>query len=175
MIWWVTVAVALIPVAPKPLITAYPTQVPELIMSGQWREFVPEGRSLVPVPLPEVTVGREGMRMAAFIGLDAPVPRGYFLGPTDGEENTTGTWNAPLRRTSETLFSIVRYGTAPVITSGDRTAAIEDLKYWKAGALVLGERHAQADLLRATVTDLLQREPELVGGAWVWEVSDLSA
>ncbi|MFI5838286.1 hypothetical protein ACIA8K_01020 [Catenuloplanes sp. NPDC051500] len=173
IIWWVTVAVALLPVAPKPLITAYPTRVPELIMSGQWREFVPEGRSLVPVPLPEVTVGREGMRMASFIGLDAPVPRGYFLGPTDGEENTTGTWNAPLRPTSEMLFNIIRYGYAPVVTPVDRAAAREDLKYWKAGALVLGETHARADLLKATVTDLLGREPRLVGGAWVWEVSDL--
>ncbi len=60
------------------------------------------------------------------------------------------------------------------MTQADRAAALEDLRYWKAGALVLGETHAQADVLRATVTDLLGREPTLVGGAWVWEVSDLS-
>ncbi|MDP9792106.1 hypothetical protein J2S43_000618 [Catenuloplanes nepalensis] len=173
VLWWVTIAVALLPVAPKPLITAPATPMPELITSGQWREFVPDGRSLVPVPLPEVTVGREGMRMAAFTALDAPVPRGYFMGPTNGETETTGTWNAPARRTSDILFEIVRSGRAPVVTAADRAAALDDLRYWKAGALVLGERHAQADVLRATVTDLLGRQPELVGGAWVWKVSDL--
>lgn len=173
VLWWVTVAVALLPVAPKPLITAPATPMPELITSGQWREFVPDGRSLVPVPLPEVTVGREGMRMAAFSALDAPVPRGYFMGPTDGEADTTGTWNAPARRTSDILFEIVRSGEAPEVTAADRAAALEDLKYWKAGALVLGERHAQAEILKSTVTELLGREPALVGGAWVWAVSDL--
>ncbi|MDR7278020.1 hypothetical protein [Catenuloplanes atrovinosus] len=173
LIWWVAVAVALIPVAPKPLVTAPATPMPELITSGRWREFVPEGRSLVPVPPPEVTVGREGMRMAAFSALDAPVPRGYFMGPTNGETDPTGTWNAPARRTSDILYEIVRSGRAPVVTPADRSAALADLKYWRAGALVLGERHPQAAPLRATVTDLLGREPRLVGGAWVWEVSDL--
>ncbi|GAB7037399.1 glycosyl transferase [Catenuloplanes niger JCM 9533] len=173
LLWWVTITVALLPVAPKPLITAPATPMPELITSGQWREFVPDGRSLVPVPLPEVTVGREGMRMAAFAALDAPVPRGYFMGPTNGEIDPTGTWNAPARRTSDILFEIVRSGRAPVVTPADRAAARDDLKYWRAGALVLGERHAQAEILKRTVSDLLGREPRLVGGAWVWEVSDL--
>ena len=40
-------------------------------------------RTLVPVPLPEVTTGRAGMRWAALSGLDSAVPRGYFMGPAN--------------------------------------------------------------------------------------------
>ena len=38
--------------------------------------------------------------------------------------------------------------------------------------VVLGE-HRNADVLQATVTDLLARQPQRIGGVLVWDVRDL--
>ena len=84
---------------------------------------MPAGRSLVPVPLPEVTSGRTGMRWAALSGLEFPVPRGYFMGPADPPADRTGSWNAPPRYTSDLLARVGRDGLVPVITAADRQAS----------------------------------------------------
>lgn len=170
--FWVALIAALVPVAPKPLpiVTAAPP--PPFIADDLWRPYVPAGRSLVPVPLPEVTTGREGMRWAASAGFEFPVPRGYFMGPVNPPTDTTGSWSAPRRPTSDLLARILADGRRPPVTAADRRAAIDDLIFWRAGAVVLIP-HRYSTVLQATVTDLLQRAPQQVGGVMVWDVRDL--
>ncbi len=170
--FWVALVAALVPVAPKPVPIVVATPPPAFIADGMWRPYVAGDRTVVPVPLPEVTTGRDGMRWAALSDFAFAVPRGYFMGPVNPPADTTGSWSAPRRPTSDLLRRVTTTGRRPVISDGDRRAAITDLVFWRAGVVVLGQ-HPHADALRATVTDLLERQPQSVGGALVWDVRDL--
>jgi hypothetical protein len=172
VVFWVALIAALLPIAPKPLPVVEATPLPAFIADGMWRPYVPADRTLVPVPLPEVTSGRQGMRWAALTGFDFAVPRGYFMGPVNPPTDTTGSWAAPRRPTSDLIGKVTRTGVRPAVTAADRQAAVTDLIFWRAAVVVLGEAR-YADALQATVTDLLARQPQQIGGVLVWDVRDL--
>jgi hypothetical protein len=172
--FWAALVSVLIPVAPKPLPIVEAVPPPAFITAGMWRPYAAGDRTVVPVPLPEVTTGRDGMRWAALADWAFAMPRGYFMGPVDPPSDRTGSWAAPRRPTSTLLQYVTQTGRRPVLTAADRRAAVADLVFWRAGVLVLGQ-HEHADALRATVSDLLGREPQAIGGAQVWDVRDLSA
>ncbi|GLY93578.1 hypothetical protein [Actinoplanes sp. NBRC 103695] len=165
--------VALVPVLPKPLPTVAATPLPPFISAGMWRDYVTDDRSLVPVPLPEVTTGREAMRWAALSHLEFRVPRGYFMGPADPPGNLTGSWNAPHRPTSVLLWRVRENGQIPALTDADRSAAVADLTYWRAAIVVLVPESRNVDALGVTLTQLLGREPQRVGGVLLWDVRDI--
>ncbi|HET9517989.1 MAG TPA: hypothetical protein VFO77_09715, partial [Actinoplanes sp.] len=106
-------------------------------------------------------------------GWEFAIPRGYFMGPVDPPDDRTGSWMAPRRPTSSLLQAVAQTGRRPVVIGADRQAAVADLRYWRAGVLVLG-RHEHADALGATVSDLLGRQPQQIGGARIWDVRDLA-
>jgi len=168
--FWIGLAVALVPVLPKPLPTVVADPLPPFIAAGSWRSYVPDGRSLVTVPLPEVTTGRTGMRWAALSGLEFRVPRGYFMGPLNPPADRTGSWSAPRRFTSDLLNAVQVQGRQPVLTAADRQAFAADLAFWRAAVVVLVPNSPHGEALRATVADLFERPPRLVGGVWLWEI-----
>jgi hypothetical protein len=170
--FWVALVAALLPVAPKPLPIVEATPAPAFIADGMWRDYVAADRTLVPVPLPEVTSGRDGMRWVALSGLAFAVPRGYFMGPVDPPFDTTGSWSAPRRPTSDLLNRVTNTGVRPAVTDHDRQAAVTDLVFWRAAVVVLGQ-HRYGSALQSTVTELLGREPQRIGGTLVWDVRDL--
>jgi hypothetical protein len=171
--FWVALTVALVPVFPKPLPVVEAAPLPAFIADGMWRSYVSDDRSLVTVPLPEVTTGREGMRWAALTGLDFRVPRGYFMGPANPPSNETGSWNAPPRFTSNLLWRAREYGQQPRLTSADYEHATTDLIFWRAAVVVLVPGSRNVDVLQRTLTDLLREEPQQVGGVLLWDVRDL--
>jgi hypothetical protein len=165
--FWAGLTVALVPILPRPLPTVAADPLPPFIADGTWRSYVPAGRTLVTVPLPEVTSGRAGMRWAALSGLEYSSPRGYFMGPaTDG----TGSWNAPRRFTSDLTNQILAYGQQPLISAADRQAFAADLRFWRAAVVVLVPGAPHEDVLQATFTMLFGRAPRLVGGVELWSV-----
>lgn len=166
--FWIGLTVALVPVIPKPLPVVAADPLPPFIASGQWRAYVPSGRSLVTVPLPEVTTGRAGMRWAALSGLAFPVPRGYFMGPVNPPADRTGSWDAPVRFTSDLLWRVREYGQVPVVTAADRRAFAADLTYWRAGVVVLIPDSRNGPQLSRTVAALFGRPPQTVGGVQLW-------
>jgi hypothetical protein len=173
-VWfWIGLTLALVPVLPKPLPTVDAAPLPPFLTQGLWRQYVPADRSLVPVPLPDVTTGRTGMRWAALTGGDFIVPRGYFMGPQNPPENITGSWHAAPRFTSNLLWRVGEYGRMPQLTPADYRHAIEDLTYWRAAVVVLVPDSRNGDLLRTTLTDLLGQQPQRVGGVLLWDVRDL--
>ncbi|MET8149469.1 hypothetical protein ACIBSW_15490 [Actinoplanes sp. NPDC049668] len=168
--FWIGLAVAIVPVLPKPLPVVAADPLPPFIAQQMWRDYVPDDRTLVTVPLPEVTTGRAGMRWFALSGLDYSVPRGYFMGPAaDG----TGSWNAAPRPTSDLLRIAGAYGRMPVLTDADRQDAITDLTYWRAAAVVLVPGTPNHDLLKSVVSGLLGGAPREVGGVLLWDVRSL--
>jgi hypothetical protein len=171
--FWIGLTVAIVPVLPKPLPVVAADPLPPFIAQQMWRDYVTPGRSLVTVPLPEVTTGRVGMRWFALSGLDYAVPRGYFMGPADPPLNNTGSWHAAPRPTSDLLRLAGAYGRMPVVTTSDRTAAVADLSYWRASVVVLVPGTPHHDLLRSIITELLGKAPQPVGGVLLWDVRDV--
>ncbi|GAA3340947.1 glycosyl transferase [Amorphoplanes nipponensis] len=171
--FWIGLAVAIVPVLPKPLPVVEADPLPPFIAQRMWREYVPAGRTLVTVPLPEVTTGRSGMRWFALSGLDYAVPRGYFMGPANPPLNRTGSWNAAPRPTSDLLRITGAYGRKPNVSVSDRLAARADLAYWRAAVVVLVPGTPHHDLLATTVSELLGRPPRPVGGVQLWDVRDI--
>jgi hypothetical protein len=171
--FWAGLALAVVPVLPKPLPVVAADPPPPFITQRMWQSYVPGDRTLVTVPMPEVTTGRAGMRWFALSGLDYSVPRGYFMGPADPPGNRTGSWNAAPRPTADLLRIAGAYGRMPVLTDADRRAAIADLTYWRAAVVVIVPGTPHQDLLRVIVTDLLGKAPQQVGGVQLWDVRDL--
>jgi hypothetical protein len=178
-VWWGMVVAALLPIAPTPL-PAVDRPIPKFITSGQWRPYVADGKTLVSVPLSN-NLEMQGMQWSAVTGIGFRMPGGYFLGPTS-PDNPDAFWEAPVRNTSEKFKDAVRYGAVPVITADDRAKAIEDLKFWRAGVLVLAPAPRKPGTpapprdaaLRETVTSLIGMQPKQVGGVWIWDVRGIT-
>ncbi|MEV4708288.1 hypothetical protein [Actinoplanes sp. NPDC049316] len=171
--FWAGMALAVVPVLPKPLPTVEAAPLPPFIAQRMWEPYVPADRTLVTVPMPEVTTGRTGMRWFALSGQGYKTPRGYFMGPANPPGNRTGSWNAAPRPTSDLLRLAGAYGRMPVLTDTDRRAATADLTYWRAAVVVLTPDAPNHDLLETIVTNLLGRAPQQVGGVAMWDVRDI--
>jgi hypothetical protein len=167
LIWYAAFTAALLPLFPLPLRTPLGPPIPTFVSAGTWRQYVAPGHAVVFVPLPNIG-HLEGQRWTAEQHLDMPVVGGYFLGP-DVDKDKRALYGAPPRPTATLLDGIAQYGRPKPITEVDRQNMIEDLRYWHAAVVVLGQV-AHADVLRATVTDLLGTPPRYLGGAWVWDV-----
>jgi hypothetical protein len=172
MLFRTGLVLALVPLIPKPLPVHPADPLPPFLAEGTWRQYVTGDRTLVPVPLPEVTTGRAGMRWAALTGLEFPVPRGYFMGPNDPPRDLTGSWVAPHRYTSDLLRRITFTGQPPVVDDAVRERVRADLAYWRAAVVVLVPDSAHGDVLLATLTAALG-PPTLVGGVRIWDVRSL--
>jgi hypothetical protein len=163
---------ALVPLAPKPLPVVAADPLPAFLTQGTWRQYVTGDRTLVPVPLPEVTTGRAGMRWLALSGLEFRTPRGYFMGPANPPGDLTGSWNAPRRFTSDLLWRVREYGEIPELTAVDRSRITADLIFWRAAVVVLVPHSRNGDALLATLASALG-PPRLVGGVQIWDVRGL--
>jgi hypothetical protein len=159
------VVAAVLPLAPKAVPTipvGYP--VPVFVTSGEWRSYVRNGRSLVPVPFPDVR-DASGLRWAAVTGVPFAVPGGYFIGP---DATGRGRFGPVPRPTADLLLAVARTGQVPDITTSDRANARMDLAYWRADVVVLG-RHRYREALRQ-VLDALLAPGRPVSDVTVWNV-----
>lgn len=166
------VALALVPLLPLPLLTHRGVPVPRFITEGTWRAYVPPGRTLVTVP---VTSNKhsDGMHWWAQSGADYAFPGGYFIGP--GRLPGTAVFGPPPRPTDLLLAAVAEGAKAPRVTARMRDGLLADLRFWRAGALVLSDREPRADVLRELVTDLVDAEGVRTGGVTVWDVGPLVA
>ncbi|MGC5033868.1 hypothetical protein [Micromonospora sp. DT229] len=166
-------AMALVPVLPTPLPTKRLEPTPEFVTSGAWRPYLAGGRSLVTLPLPD-TEYADPLRWSAQTRLEMPIARGYFLGPdTRPGKDRIALFGAPPRATSSFIATVRRSGEVPPVTAQDRREAIEDLRYWRAGAVVLAPQPS-AEALRQAMTALTGIEPVQTGGVWLWDVRPLT-
>jgi hypothetical protein len=164
---YAAVALALLPIFPKPLPAEHIDAPPRFIASGEWRPYVPAGRTLVPVPVPSNVQGLPTLRWSALTELEFPVPGGYFIGPNpDGQ----GMFGVAPRPTSGLIYATMDRGTVAPITDENRRQALEDLRYWKASVVVLGP-NPKENVLLELVTDLLG-PGRRVDDVWLWDVRD---
>ncbi|GAA3373648.1 hypothetical protein GCM10020367_34400 [Streptomyces sannanensis] len=160
------VAVALLPIVPTPFPTRDREPVPPFISDGLWRSYVGKGESVVPVPVPDPAY-TSALHWQSATGLGFSVPGGYFNGPWGPER--IGIYGPPPRHTSSLLRDIGYGQPAPPIGSEWRAQARADLAYWHAGVVVLAPQ-ANDQALYETVKQLLGRDGEWVGGAWIWDL-----
>ncbi|MEU7608964.1 hypothetical protein [Micromonospora sp. NPDC049204] len=166
---------ALLPIVPTPLPVTHLDPVPTFVTSGAWRPYVTGGRSVVTLPLPDSTYA-EPLRWAAETRLDLPLARGYFLGPDtrpSADPPRVALFGAPPRPTSSFFATIRRTGAVPPITPQARVRAVDDLRFWRAGVVILGP-HEHETALRRGMTELTGIQPARTGDVWVWDVRSLT-
>ncbi|MFC0003718.1 hypothetical protein [Micromonospora siamensis] len=160
----VALAGALLPMVPTPLPTQARPPVPAFVTSGAWRAHVTPGRTLVPVPVDNLTSIRWGA--AAAVGF--AVPQGYFLGPTSPTDST-GRWGVQPRPTATLLTRIAVGARGTAVSAADREQALADARHWKADALVLPVDRPRAASLRIAL-DACYGPGSRVDDVWVWDV-----
>ncbi|MEV4200593.1 hypothetical protein [Micromonospora globbae] len=165
---YAAIALAVLPLFPRPLPAQPVDPPPHFITAGGWRPYVPAGRTLVPVPIPSNVHGLPTLRWSVLAGQEFPIPGGYFIGPNERGE---GVFGAPNRPTSSLIYSTMDSGTVPALTDENRRQAIEDLRWWRASVVVLGA-HPDETVLRELMTGLLG-PPQRVDDVWLWDVRPL--
>ncbi|MCX4385912.1 hypothetical protein OG777_03100 [Micromonospora peucetia] len=165
---YAAVALAVLPLFPRPLPAQPVDPPPHFITAGGWRPYVPQGRTLVPVPIPSNVHGLPTLRWSALTQHAFPVPGGYFIGPNELGE---GVFGAPNRPTSTLVYATMDKGAVPALTDENRRQAVEDLRFWRASVVVLGA-HPREAVLRELMTALIG-PPQRVDDVWLWDVRPL--
>jgi hypothetical protein len=168
------VLVALVPLVPLPFAATPRPALPSFVTSGEWRRYVPAGRSMLLIPMPTGLVGVVALQWSAATLDDLPLAGGYFNGPNPDSPDGEGMFGPPHRPTSDLLLGVVNAGRVPSLTDTDRRNAVEDLRHWRASVVVLSPDQAEADRLRVTMTELTGVQPAYTGDVWLWDVRSLT-
>lgn len=170
----VAVAMALVPLVPTPLPIKPMAPVPEFVASGAWRQYVDEDHTVVALPLPDSSYP-DPMRWSAYTRQQMRIAGGYALLPNENPlqpDDRTAQFAPPWRPTSG-MFSSIRLGNpVPVVTEARREMTLADLRFWKAGVVVLTPQERDIEMLKV-MTEILGFQPTWVQGAWLWNVRRL--
>ncbi|MEU0154547.1 hypothetical protein [Micromonospora fulviviridis] len=158
---------ALLPMLPTPLPAKGRVPVPQFVTSGEWRQHVAEGHTLVPVPVHNMTSINWGS--GALTGF--AVPQGYFLGPTSPTDDT-GRWGTPPRPTALLLTAVGAGTRPPTVSAAEREQAVADVRWWRADAVVLPEHAHEAEL--KAFLDACFGPGRRVRDVWLWDVRPLN-
>ncbi|WP_412747674.1 hypothetical protein [Krasilnikovia sp. M28-CT-15] len=168
------VVMALVPLAPTPLTTKPMEPVPDFVASGAWRQYVDDNHTVVALPLPDSSYP-DPLRWSAYTHQDMRIAGAYALLPNQNPldpTDRTALFSPPWRPTSGLMASIKQGNPTPEITDTRREMTLADLRFWKAGVVVLAPQARDDEMLRV-MTDLLGFQPTWTGGAWVWNVRSL--
>ncbi|WIM96442.1 hypothetical protein ACTOB_008643 [Actinoplanes oblitus] len=168
------VAMALVPIVPTRLASVPMEPVPDFVTSGQWQRYVDDQHTMVTLPLPDGSYPAP-LRWSAYTGLDLRIAGAYALLPTQNPQDPsdhTAAFAPPWRPTSGLMASIRQGNPTPEVTDARREMTLADLRYWKAGVVVLTPQTRDVEMLR-TMSDLLGFRPTWTGGVWMWDVRDL--
>ncbi|MFB9239854.1 hypothetical protein ACFFWC_30750 [Plantactinospora siamensis] len=171
LLWTGAVVAVLLPLVPTPLRSKPAWPVPDFVASGQWRSYVPPGRTLVAVPPTSGGEATNGMYWSARTGLAFTTPGGYFIGPT-GPADRQARWGAPDRPTAVLLDRVAFTGDIPAVGPEQRAEAVDDLRYWRAAVVVQGGLTRGAPVKETL--DRLLGPGRFIAGAWVWDVRPLT-
>ena len=168
------VAMALVPLVPTPLLTKPMAPVPQFVTSGAWKQYVDDNHTVVALPLPDSSYP-DPLRWTAYTGQEMRIAGAYALVPNQNPldpTDRTALFSPPWRPTSGLMASIKLGNPTPEITDTRREMTLADLRYWKAGVIVLTPQERDIEMLRA-MSDLLGFQPTWTGGAWIWNVRNL--
>jgi hypothetical protein len=166
--WFAALTFALLPLVPTilPVINRPPT--PQFFTDGTVRNYV-SGGSVVMVPPPWPPDAR-ALLWQADANFDFPLAGGYFVGPTGTTKK--GIYGPEIRPTAALLVRAQDTGVVPALDGDARAQALDDLRFWQADVVVLPAAK-NADVLRTTITQLLDAPPTRVDDVWLWDVRAL--
>lgn len=168
------VAMALVPLAPTPLRTVQMDPVPEFVTSGAWKQYVDDAHTMVTLPLPDSSYP-DPLRWTAYTGHDMRIAGAYALLPNQDPRNPddrTAIFSPPWRPTSGLITSVRLGNPIPEITPTRREMTLADLRFWRAGVVVLTPQARDIEMLR-TFSELVGFRPTWTGGVWMWDVRGL--
>ncbi len=168
------VAMALVPLVPTQLTTVKMDPVPTFVTSGAWRQYVDDEHTVVTLPLPDSSYP-DPLRWSAYTKQDMRIAGAYALLPNQNPQDPTdhtAAFQPPWRPTSGLIASIRQGNPTPEVTDARREMTLADLRYWKAGVVVLTPQTRDIEMLR-TMSDLLGFRPTWTGGVWMWDVRSL--
>jgi hypothetical protein len=162
----VAIAAALIPLIPKPLPAQNDPRPPVFLTSGQWRQYVPAGRTLVPVPLPNKFAGRETLSWSAWEEHEFPVPEGYFLGPNKLGYGQAGT--AEISMLTKLVNLARKRGSVPKVTPELQAKVRNDIRGWDGSVVIM--RAVPENAVFKSLVDQLIGPSEQRLDVWLWRV-----
>ncbi|GIE66468.1 glycosyl transferase [Actinoplanes palleronii] len=168
------VAMALVPLVPIQLASVPMEPVPAFVTSGAWKQFVDDEHTVVTLPLPDSNYP-DPLRWSAYTGQDMRIAGAYALLPNQNPQDPgdhTAAFAPPWRPTSGLMASIRQGNPTPEVTDARREMTLADLRYWRAGVVVLTPQTRDIEMLR-TMSDLVGFRPVWNGGVWVWDVRSL--
>jgi hypothetical protein len=168
------VAMALVPLVPTQLETSRMVPTPAFVTSGEWKQYAGEDHTIVTLPTPDSSYP-DPLRWSAQTHLDMRIAGAYALLPNQNPLNPddhTALFSPPWRPTSGLMASIRQGNPIPEITNVRREMTLADLRYWRAGAVILTPQIRDIEMLRA-MSDLVGFEPTWSGGVWIWDVRHL--
>ncbi len=163
LLWFGALAAILLPLAPTPLPVIERADTPAYFTEGMWRAHAGPNKSVVAVP-PASAGHSLPLYWQAEADMGFALAEGYFVGP---DRNRLGHYGAVQRPTSRLLDEIAQ-GHDRSIGPSERAQAQIDLRYWRAGVIVLGPHERQRELREAC--DALFGTGTYVGGVWTWPV-----
>lgn len=151
---------ALVPIVPLPIATGDRSALPRFFTSGEWRAYVPDGRTVVSIPA-STSATPDAQRWQTATDFAFPINGGYFLGPGPIGRSHVGPNATP---TYAMFKAVSATGDVPVITDKERAQARADLAYWRAGLIVLADpRPGIGDQYAKHYDALRQMAEELFG------------
>jgi hypothetical protein len=178
------VVTGVITILPIPVPVADRATIPTFFTSGDWRQYVPAGQSVLSATAYDTI---RNMAWDVRSDLDFAVPNGYFLGP-DGvpldpqhPDKQRGQYGPIWRQTAEVLGSVGN-GTWSMTTDIDHWQSLArcDLRYWHTAIIVLDPNSVDpvtAGNLKLTIDQLVGAGRQ-VDDVWLWDtrwVEDLPA
>jgi hypothetical protein len=150
-LWFVGLALAVLPILPVRFDAVPRPATPVFFSSGDWRQYVGPGRSVLTVPPPDPG-GAAALHWQVTTGFAFPLVEGYFVGPGP---DRVGIYGADRLPTSLLLAGVLMNGQVPPIGASERARALADLRYWRTDVVVLpGDVYNEA-ALRNTLDRLL--------------------
>jgi hypothetical protein len=168
--WVVVSLVLLLPVVPWP---TTPNPVPEFF-SGSGVALIPAGSVALVAPFstaPGFQLG-PGQNSATYpmlwqvaSGMRYRMPEGSLIVPDVNGRPSGG--RPPASTMQSTMIAIQQGGPAPDLTPELRAAISSDMSRWKIQTVIVGPMFNQ-NVMVSFLSSLLGREPQLVGGVFVW-------
>jgi hypothetical protein len=173
VVWGAAVAVALLPLIPTPQPVNDRPGVPQFFTSGQWRQHIPAGGTVVPIPGGNLYENLDGMEWSVAANIEFRVVGGYFLAPVPGSADRTAAFGALRTPTTELFQTVADNGQVLPVTQEQRDQARVDIANWQATTLVLPVRHPNSEAIHQVVDQLIG-PGQLVDDVWLWDVRSLS-
>ncbi len=170
LIWACALAMALVPLLPRPLPTMIRAPVPQFFIDGRYRDYVGLNDTLVAIPQVSASSDPVALSWQMAANMNFRLPEGYFMGPAP--QSMFATNSPPAGATTSLINSVRQTGQTQQVDLQQKAAVIDELRRWRADAIVVYQDDALPQL-RQTL-DPLFGAAQHVDDVWLWDLRPLT-